>query len=125
MSKTENAVLSNSEQILKARVERRLEVMETIADGQQTLKDYKAEDKADGFTEKAIGQIIKELQKGVDFQAAQLLLETEVDSYRKVNGLPVTLEDAQKRALSAAEVAEPKRKASRGKKGKDPHGRPN
>lgn len=107
---------SNSREVLRERVRRRVEVLGQIDDLKQTLKDYKDEDKADGFTEKAIAQVVKEMRKGVDFQADQLQLELEVDTYRAANDLPTTLADAQKLAHAAAEDVAPEKK--RGRTGK-------
>jgi len=106
----------NSKAVLRERVQRRVDVLEQIDELKQTLKDYKDEDKADGFTEKAIAQVIKEVRKGVDFQADQLQLELEVDTYRDANDLPRTLAEAQKRAHAAAEDVAPEKKRGRGGK---------
>lgn len=105
----------NSREVLRERCRRRVEVLDQIDELKDELKTFKAEDKVDGFTEKAIGQVIKELRKGVDFQAGQLQLELEVDTYRKANDLPVTLAEAQKRAHAAAEDVAPSKKSARGK----------
>ena len=59
-------VISNSHEVLRERASRRVEVMDDIAALQGDLKDFKAEDKADGFTEKALSQVIKELRKGIE-----------------------------------------------------------
>ena len=109
----------NAQQDLKRRADRRVTVLDQIADLQDDMKQLKAEDKADGFNEKALAQAVKEMRRGIDFQADQLQLELEVDTYRKAVGLPRTLEDAQQLAHASAEEIEPPRKPSRGKaKGK-------
>ena len=109
----------NAQQDLKRRADRRVTILDQIADLQEDMKQLKAEDKADGFNEKALAQAVKEMRRGIDFQADQLQLELEVDTYRKAVGLPRTLDDAQKRAHAAAEEVEPSRTPSRGKaKGK-------
>ncbi|MCK9911304.1 DUF2312 domain-containing protein, partial [Microbacteriaceae bacterium K1510] len=91
----------NSKQVLRERVRRRVENLKQQDELKEEMKDFKAEDKADGFTEKAIAQVVKEMRKGVDFQSDQLQLELEVDTYRKANDLPVTLAEAQKLAHEA------------------------
>jgi hypothetical protein len=95
---------NNAQAELKRRAQRRVDLLDQVAELQEELKLFKAQDKEDGFTEKALAQVIKEMRRGVDYQAAQLQLELEVDTYRRACGLPVTLEDAQK--LAAAEAAE-------------------
>ncbi len=100
----------NSKEVLRGRVRRRVEILEQMDELKEQLKDFKAEDKADGFTEKAIAQVVKEMRKGVDYQADQLQLELEVDTYRKANELPTTLADAQKLAHDAAEDVAPQKK---------------
>ena len=80
---------------LKRRAERRLNLMNTITEHQEELKDLKAEDKADGFNEKALAQCIKELLKGAEYQEEQLQLELEIDTYRRAIGLPTTLKQRE------------------------------
>jgi uncharacterized protein (UPF0335 family) len=67
------------------------------------IKDKRAEVKALGFNVKAFNQVVKEMRKGAKYQADQLELELELDTYRANAGLPVTLEDAQERARKEAE----------------------
>lgn len=90
------------EQELRRRADRRKTVLDDIADLQEDLKEFKKEDKADGYSEKALAQVIKEMRRGEDFQVGQLQLELELDTYRKAVGLPTTLDDAQKRAAEAS-----------------------
>lgn len=85
-----------------------------IADGQEEVKKLKAEAKSEGYDLKALGQIIKEMRKGPDYQAQQLTLELVLDTYREAADLPRTLEQAQSAAAAAAEtVPEPKKKRSK------------
>lgn len=93
---------SNSVEDLKRRVDRRRDILDQIAELQEEIKAFKAEDKAEGYTERVIGQAIKELRKGAEYQADQLSLELELHTYRTALGLPVTLEDAQARAAEEA-----------------------
>lgn len=67
------------------------------------IKDLRAEVKELGFNMKAFNQAVKEIRKGAKYQADQLQLELEMDTYRQEVGLPVTLEDAQERARKEAE----------------------
>mgnify|MGYP000916821357 CR=1 FL=1 len=89
---------------LKRRADRRRQILDDIAERQEDLKQCKAEDKADGYSEKALAQCIKELRKGPEYQEKQLSLELELDTYRKALGLPVTVEAAQKAAREDIET---------------------
>lgn len=89
---------------LKRRADRRMELLDQIADLQEELKQAKAEDKADGYSEKALAQCLKELRKGPDYQEAQLALELELNTYRSALGLPVTLDAAQQAVRSDVEA---------------------
>lgn len=85
-----------------------------IADLQEEVKQLKAEAKSEGYDLKALGQVIKEMRKGADFQCAQLSLELVLDTYRGAVGLPTTLEQAQSAAAATKEsVPEPKGKRAR------------
>jgi uncharacterized protein (UPF0335 family) len=97
-----NAEISNTNAELVRRAERRVTLLDEIAERQEELKQLKAEDKSDGFDEKALSKVVKELRRGADYQAAQLELELVLDAYRRAVGLPVTLEDAQRRVAVAA-----------------------
>ena len=87
---------------LKRRAERRVRILDEIAAAQEDLKQLKAEDKADGYNEKALAHVIKSLRKGADWYADQLQLELELDTYREAVGLPTDLETAQKLAREEA-----------------------
>lgn len=80
------------------------EKLDEIAELQEEVKQLKAEAKADGYDLKALNQVVKELRRGPDYQAAQLELELVLDTYRKAVDLPVTLEAAQEAARDAATV---------------------
>lgn len=97
---------SNTQAELRRRAERRAAVLDEIAERQEELKALKAEDKADGFTERALAQVVKELRRGADYQADVLQLEMELDTYRAAVGLPRTLEDAQRAVVRSVEIAE-------------------
>ena len=77
-------------------------LLDQIADLQEEVKQAKAEAKADGYDLKALNQVVKELRRGPDYQAAQLELELVLDTYRKAVDLPVTLEAAQEAVRSDA-----------------------
>src|SRR4030067_1043508 len=81
---------------LERRAARRVNLLTQIGDLQDDLKTLKAEDKMDGFNEKALGQCVKELMNGSEYQAEQRQFGLELDSYRTAVGLPVTLETAQR-----------------------------
>lgn len=101
---------SNTQAELVRRAERRAALLDDIAERQEELKQIKAEDRADGFSEKALAQVVKELRRGPDYQADVLQLEMELDTYRAAVGLPRTLHDAQRivadRAAHGREAAE-------------------
>lgn len=101
---------------LERRVQRRVDVLNDMDELKEDLVDYKAEDKADGFTEKAIMQVVKERRKGPDYQVAQHTLEAEVDTYRKACGEPTNLQEAHdKAAKTVRETPEPKRASRKAK----------
>lgn len=77
-------------------------LLDTIGTAQGELKDLKQQAKDDGFNLKCLAQVVKERRKGAQYQADQLMLELEVDTYRQNAGLPVTVEDAQERARKEA-----------------------
>jgi len=89
---------------LKRRATALKEKLDQIADLQEEVKQLKAEAKADGYDLKALNQVVKELRRGPDYQAAQLELELVLDTYRRAVDLPTTLEAAQEAAREAATV---------------------
>lgn len=86
---------------LQRRANRRIEALDLIAEQQDIIKAYKAEDKSDGFDEKALAVAIKGLRKGPDAHADQLAFELVVKTYREAVGLPTDAAAAQKAALDA------------------------
>lgn len=90
---------------LKRRAERRIAVLDQIEEAKSELKLFKDEDKADGYSEKALGAAIKSMRKGPEWHAEQLMFELEVDTYRKACGLTTDAEEAQKIALDAVSAA--------------------
>lgn len=98
---------------LQRRAQRRIDALDAIAKQQELLKVWKTEDKADGYEEKAIAHVIKELRGGPDKQAANLELEDLVDTYRRGLGLPTTLEAAQAEQRKSVETIPDKPKRPR------------
>lgn len=95
---------SNSQAELRSLAKRLANVLNEIADLQEDAKQIKAEAKSSGFNPKVFNQIVKEQRRGAEYQADQLQLELELDTYRKAVGLPVTLEQAQAAVLEEAEA---------------------
>lgn len=81
---------------LKRRAERRVNILTEIGNLQEDLKALKAEDKADGYNEKALAKCVTEMLRGAEYQEEQLQFELELDTYRTALDLPVTLETAQR-----------------------------
>lgn len=94
---------STPEEDLRRYAKQNVDWLEEIAELQKQVKDLKDQLKAEGYDLKAFNQIVKELRRGSDYQAAQLELELVVHTYRKAAGLPVTLEAAQEAARQDAE----------------------
>lgn len=104
----------NSNAELKRRIDRRVELLDEMAELQEQLKDYKDEDKSDGFTERAIVDAVKLRRVNADRVLATLTLEAEKTVYRKAAGIATDIETAAKLAQSEAEsVPEPKRKGTK------------
>lgn len=89
--------------MLREFVRRWNDALDEVVTGQEALKLVKAEAKAEGFDLKILGKAITEMRKGPDYQADCLLAEAELDTIRHALGLPTEPEDAQKRALAAAQ----------------------
>lgn len=98
---------------LQRRAQRRIDALDLIAEQQELIKGWKAEDKADGYEEKAITHVIKEMRGGPDKQAANLEMEDIVDTYRRGLGLPTTLEAAQAEQRKTVETIPDKPKRAR------------
>lgn len=93
----------NAAKELKRRASRRATLMDEIKEKQDELKDLKAEDKADGYNEKALAAVVKSLRNGVEWHADQLAFELEVDTYRNACGLTTDAEVADTQARKARE----------------------
>jgi len=99
----------NAEAEVRRRVDRRVELLDEVSEMTEKLKGWKAEDKADGFNEKAIADAVKLRRADADKVLATLMYEAERDLYRKAAGLPIDIEAAQSRARDEAEsLPEPK-----------------
>lgn len=107
---------ANANADLKGRAEELAGVLDDIAGLQDRAKEIKSDAKAEGYDMKVFNQVVKEKRRGASFQCSQLEMELVLDTYRSALGLPVTLEDAQKRAAEdAGELPEPKeKKANKG-----------
>lgn len=92
----------NAGQDLRDRIDRLDGLLDELAEVQEQIKALKTQMKEDGYNMRAVGQILKERRRGAEFQAAQLTLELEVDTYRRATGLPVTLEAAQEAVRAEA-----------------------
>ena len=77
-----------------------LDALDKVAEATADLKAIKADAKDAGYNLKLLGQVVKELRLGAEYQADQLLAELELDSYRAAVDLPTAAEDAQSRALA-------------------------
>lgn len=111
---TPAALGENSEAELKRRIERRVALIEEAAEIAAELKEFKAEDKSDGFTEAAIADAVKLRRADPEKVLRRLLLEGEIRTYRRAAGIPTEIADAQEAAAAAAvTVPEPKSKRRR------------
>lgn len=99
---------------LKRRIDRRVRLLDEVAELQEELKGFKAEDKSDGYNEKAIANAVKMRRADAETVLATLLLEAEIDVYRRAAGVPTDIETAQGLAHEAAEsLPEPKERKRR------------
>lgn len=111
MANDQTKLGDNAESDLKRRIERRLGILEQADELRAELATFKAEDKDDGFTEKAIADAVRMKRADPEKVLATLLYEAERDVYRKAAGLPVDIETAEKIAREhVKEVPEPKQK---------------
>jgi uncharacterized protein (UPF0335 family) len=118
---------ANANADLKGRAEELAGVLDDIAELQDRAKEIKADAKAEGYDMKAFNQVVKEKRRGASYQADVLQLELVLDTYRRGVGLPVTLEEAQKRAAEdAGALPEPKKeKKAKGRGDVIPFGKGN
>lgn len=93
----------NAAKELKRRASRRATLMDEIKEKQDELKDLKAEDKDDGYNEKALAAVVKSMRNGVQWHADQLAFELKVDTYRNACGLTTDAEVADQKAREARE----------------------
>lgn len=98
------ALGGNAQADLKRRIDRRVALLDEVAELQEEMKGFKAEDKADGYTEKAIADAVKLRRADPEKVLATLMLEAEIDVYREAAGVPTDIESAQALAAEAAET---------------------
>lgn len=101
---------------LKRRIDRRIEKLDAVAALAAEIKTMKAEDKDDGYNEKAIADAVKLRRADPDKVLATLMFEAERQVYRRVAGVPTEIEEAQRVAAIAADAV-PKPKKQRGERG--------
>lgn len=101
----------NSEAELKRRIDRRIDILDQVAELNEELKTFKSEDKSDGYNEKAISDAVKMRRADAEKVLATLLFEAEKEVYRRAAGVVTDIETAQKNAQAEAEsTPEPKSK---------------
>lgn len=108
---------NNSEAELKRRIDRRVDKLDELAELQEEIKAMKAEDKADGFNEKAIMDAVKLRRADAEKLLATLTFEAEKTVYRKAAGIDTDIAAAAERARREAEAvpeAKPKRRRREG-----------
>lgn len=100
---------------LKRRVDRRVAVYDEADELRSQLADYKAEDKADGYTEAAIMDAVKLRRADPEKVLKALTLDAEKRVYRKAAGVETDLAAAAEAARAHAEsLPEPKARRKRG-----------
>lgn len=87
---------SNSRAELKRLADRMSDVLDQMAELQEDKKAIAQAVKSSGFKAKVFNQVLKEKRLGAEYQADQLTLELELDTYREALSLPRTLEAAHK-----------------------------
>lgn len=101
----------NASADLKHRVERRLEIFAEADELRKKLGEFKAEDKADGYTEAAIADAVKLRRADPEKVLKALTLEAEKKVYRAAAGVVTDLKTAAELARAHANgLPEPKRK---------------
>lgn len=108
----------NSEAELKRRVDRRIDILDQVAELNEELKGFKAEDKSDGYNERAIADAVKLKRADAEKVLATLLFEAEKDVYRRAAGVVTDIEQAQKNAQAEAEAMPEPKSQKRSKKGR-------
>lgn len=89
-------------QEIRRRAKELCDKLDEIAELQEDVKTLKSDAKSEGYDMKAFAQIVREMRRGPKYQSDQLQLELVLDTYRQAVELPITLEDAQRRAAEAA-----------------------
>ena len=79
MSDEPHALGGNATADLKRRIDRRVALLDEVAEIQEELKGFKAEDKSDGYNEKAITNAVKMLRADAEKVLATRLLVAELD----------------------------------------------
>lgn len=92
----------NSGEILNRLAGLASEKLDEIAELQEEVKAIRQSVKSNGFNVKTFNQVVKEMRRGPEYQADQLTLELELDTYRAAVELPRTLEEAQQRIADEA-----------------------
>lgn len=107
----------NTEAELKRRIERRIDLAEQASQMTVKLKDWIAEDKADGFDEAAIKDAVKLARAEPEKVLKTLTLEAMKTIYRKVAGVPTEIaaaaEIARKHAETIPDVEEKRKRRAR------------
>lgn len=103
---TEDAPImgGNTEAELKRRIERRIDLAEQAKLMTVKLKDWKAEDKNDGFDEDGISDAVKMRMAEPERVLKTLTKEATRTVYRKVAGVPVEIAAAAEIARQHAET---------------------
>jgi uncharacterized protein (UPF0335 family) len=114
-AETIGALGANAKADIQGRAKELAGVLDEIAELQERAKEIKSEAKLEGYDMKAFGQVVKEMRRGAEYQAAQLTLELTLDTYRKGVDLPTTLEEAQERARAAGAALPDDREAKKEK----------
>lgn len=100
---------------LKRRVDRRVDILDQVAELADEIKKLKAEDKADGYTEAAIADAVKLRRADPKKVLARLVFEAECGVYRRAAGVPTEIADAQRAAAAVADAV-PNPKPRRGER---------
>lgn len=104
----------NSNAELNRRIDRRIDILDQVAEMNEELKGFKAEDKSDGFDEKCITDAVKLKRADAEKVLATLLYEEKRKLYRKAAGVPTDIETAQGNVREhVSEVPEPRPKKKR------------
>lgn len=103
---------------LKHRIERRVTLIEDMDKLRKQLGEFKADDKSEGFDEKAIVDAVKMVRTDPEKRFATLTFDRMKATYRKAAGIPTDLEVAAREARDFADTKpEPKSKKRKGRRG--------